>query len=225
MKSCRALLPRRRVLSLMIGLATAAFATATCAEQDALTMTGKHVYIVHGYMASPQDHWFGWLRTQLQARGAEVSVLAMPDSARPSAAAWQAHLQKQVVHHDRDSYFVGHSLGCIALLRYLDSLDQPTPIGGLVLVAGFAEALSRLPELDGFTRAPLDYPHLIGLAPRRAVLASRDDAVVPYRQTEALARALQAPLLSVAHGGHFLGSEGHTTLPPVYEELEKMMRP
>ncbi|MDB5969155.1 MAG: hydrolase [Hydrocarboniphaga sp.] len=207
-----------------MALSLAACSGNGSSQEPVPTMTGKHVTIIHGYVASPQDHWFPWLKAKLEAQGAEVAVLALPDSANPRADAWLAYLKANIHHHDRNSYFVAHSLGCITLLRYLDGLDQPTPIGGFVLVSGFADSLSLLPQLDDFTREPLNYPHLTGLAMRRSVIASRNDPVVPYRQTAALSRSLKAELHSIDHGGHFLGSEGFTELPPVYDELARMIR-
>lgn len=185
---------------------------------------GKQVYIVHGYMASPGDHWFGWLKSQLEARGARVTILAMPDSSDPDPAAWQRHLQQSVERHDGDSYFVAHSLGCIALLHYLQSLPADTQIGGLLLVAGFSASLPNLPQLDKFTRSPkLEADRIVAMTSQRAVIASRNDAAVPYALTVDLSRQLRAQLSTVEEGGHFLGREGFTTLPVAYELLSAMM--
>ena len=94
----------------------------------------------------------------------------------------------------------------------------------MVLVAGFADALSLLPELDPFTRAPLKLDHLIQIAPQRTVLASLDDPIVPYPQSAALSRQLQAKLLTVANAGHFLGLDGFSELPQALDEVCAMMR-
>jgi len=216
------------ILTMGVVLLATVFALAcskgSAGKSSGATMSGKQVTIIHGYMASPQDHWFPWLKARLEADGAEVSVLALPDSANAQPEAWVAYLRANIGVVDSNRYFVAHSLGCITLLRYLDGLDQAARIGGLVLVSGFADSLSLLPQLDGFTRQPLNYPHLIGLAPQRSVIASRDDAIVPYRQTAALSRALEAELHSVDHGGHFLGREGFTELPLVYDQLARMIR-
>jgi len=185
---------------------------------------GKQVYIVHGYMASPGDHWFGWLKSQLEARGARVTILAMPDSSSPDPAAWQLHLEQNVGSRDGNTYFVAHSLGCIALLHYLQSLPADTHIGGLLLVAGFSASLPTIPQLDTFTRSPaLDADRIIGLSNQRAVIASRNDDAVPYALTVDLSRQLQAQLSTVEEGGHFLGREGFTTLPVAYDLLAAMM--
>jgi len=43
----------------------------------------KQVYIIHGYGASPSNHWFPWLKEKLMADDHQVSVLHMPNSSDP----------------------------------------------------------------------------------------------------------------------------------------------
>jgi predicted alpha/beta hydrolase family esterase len=92
-----------------------------------------------------------------------------------------------------------------------------------VLVSGFSEPLPELPLLDGFTLDGYDAEHIIRIAPRRTVLAARDDAIVPYGHSERLSRELQAKLITQPKGGHFLESDGFIELPAVYSELESMI--
>lgn len=47
---------------------------------------------------------------------------------------------------DEQTYFVGHSLGCQAIARYLESLSESIKVGGVVFVAGFFKRLSGLGE-------------------------------------------------------------------------------
>lgn len=32
----------------------------------------KNVYIIHGYQAVPEDHWFGWLEQNIRQTGAHA---------------------------------------------------------------------------------------------------------------------------------------------------------
>lgn len=186
-------------------------------------MSEKHVYIIHGYGASPQHHWFPWLKEKLEARGISVSVLPMPDTANPDPAAWDQFLNKQVASHDENTFFVAHSLGGISLLRHLMSVSKSARIGGLVLVSGFSKPLPGLPEIDGFTAGGFDPEHITRIAPRRAVFASQNDPIVPLALTKQLSQELDAPFYSIADGGHFLGIDGFLEFPEVYRELEKML--
>ena len=96
----------------------------------------RRVFIVHGWQGTPSVNWFPWLKFKLEGRGIRVMVPQLPDTGRPRMTPWVNELAKTVVVPDKDCYFIGHSLGCITILRYLESLKDQT-IGGVVLVAGF----------------------------------------------------------------------------------------
>lgn len=181
----------------------------------------KHVYIVHGYMAQPSDHWFPWLRKRLLDAGFDVDILAMPDSDRPDAIAWDKFLEARIARYDEETFFVAHSLGCISLLRHLASRTETT-VGGIVLVSGFSEPLARLPQLDAFIASADMVERARRIASHRTVIAARDDAIVPYEATARLARQWQADLVTVDRCGHFLGSDGFTEFGLVYRRLLAM---
>lgn len=182
----------------------------------------QRIYIVHGYAASVQDHWFNWLKTQMEAKGATVSVLPLPNSANPVPQEWIQAMNEQVAAPDQNTYFVGHSLGCITVLRYLDQARLNKPIGGMVLVAGFAETLPLLPQIAPFTAPGFDAEKIIRQVQQRAVVASDNDASVPFEITLRLSELIDARLHVVENGGHFLMGEGFTTLPVVEQELNRM---
>lgn len=95
----------------------------------------KKVFIVHGWGGAPDKNWIPWLKSELQNLGYEVTVPKMPDTEAPDIAAWVNHLASVAGTPDTNTYFVGHSIGCQTILRYLETLDQP--IGGAVFVAGW----------------------------------------------------------------------------------------
>jgi predicted alpha/beta hydrolase family esterase len=186
-------------------------------------MSQKHVYIIHGYSASPEAHWFPWLKQKLIDTGVQVSVLAMPTPTSPDHIAWLEHLNEHIQSPNENTFFVAHSLGCITLLHYLNSLSKQIKIGGVILVSGFISPLSILPALDPFTKDDFNPAHIMSLSENRVVIASRDDSIVPYVQTKELSQLLNMPLLEIEKGGHFLASDGFTKFPIVYEILQKML--
>ena len=48
---------------------------------------------------------------------------------------WVAEITKIVEAPDKDTYFIGHSIGCQAILRYLEKINSP--VGGALFVAGW----------------------------------------------------------------------------------------
>lgn len=186
-------------------------------------MSQTRLFIVHGYTASPDAHWFPWLKAELEARDVRVEVLAMPDPHHPKPATWDAAMDSLVRDLDERTFLLGHSLGCITILRQLDRLPAGSQVGGILLVSGFDQPLHTLPELDPFMTPDYDPAHIMALAPRRVVIASRDDAIVPYPYSQHLSERLSAPLYSLEHGGHFLDRDGFLTLPLVRDRLLAML--
>ena len=61
----------------------------------------------------------------------------MPDPAHPKIEEWVGKLKQEVKNPDEHTYFIGHSIGCQAILRYLETLPEKTKVGGVFCVAGW----------------------------------------------------------------------------------------
>ena len=185
------------------------------------------VIIIHGYAATPADHWFGWLENALTERGIEARRIALPDPTAPEPRAWAERLDRLTRNTQRPVYFVAHSLGGIALLASLQRRIDADPAGahwaGLVLVSAFADPLPALPQLDAFVAAQLDFDAIHAHVDRQLVITARDDPIVPFNSSMALAERLHSPLLLAPDGGHFLGRDGYTRLPAVLSALRDMI--
>ncbi|PPU08520.1 hydrolase [Xanthomonas arboricola] len=180
------------------------------------------VYIVHGYSASPYRHWFPWLKQELEKQGVVVSIVTLPSPDSPRPDDWQRALEVQIESMDENTYFVAHSLGGIALLKYLETAGGASVIGGYVLVSGFNDGLPILPQLDDFAKPDIDYEKISRISGHRLVIAAADDTIVPHALSERMARSLDAKFISVQHGGHFLDSDGFTEFPLVLDELRQI---
>lgn len=184
-------------------------------------MATPRLFIVHGYTAGPHHHWFDWLKNETEALGITVTVPALPDSLNPENSAWQATLAESVGQVDSQTWFVGHSLGCITALRYLNSQPVGQDAAGVIMVAGFNENVPPLPELDSFMSVPLDARRIVQQVPHRAVIASLNDSIVPPELSLRLSQQLNAPLYGVPDCGHFLSRDGITQLPIVLQLLRQ----
>ena len=173
----------------------------------------ERVVIVHGYRASPSAHWFPWLGEQLAERGVRAVTVDLPESTAPVAAAWEEAVAAELGTPDEATWIVTHSLGGITALRVLAALPDGWRLGGLVLVAGFTGRLSGLPELDGYLAEGVHVERLVGGIRVRAMIRSDDDTQVPPAASDELARRLDAGIHVQEGAGHFLATEGITTLP------------
>ena len=96
----------------------------------------KRVFIIHGWEGTPDSNWFPWLKNELEKKGFAVAAPQMPNAVCPKMGEWLAYLQKIVGKPDENTFFVGHSLGSIAILRYFESLPDQEKAGGAILRAG-----------------------------------------------------------------------------------------
>lgn len=179
------------------------------------------IVVAHGYLASPDKHWFPWLVDQYDA--GVVSVPALPNPTEPQLGPWLEALQDAVGDVDDETILLGHSLGSITTLRMLDARPRPWTLRGLILVAGFAQPLPNLPRLDPFTAAPLDFASIVAATPRRHVFGSDNDTTVAPPITAALARDLDAPLTILPGGGHFVERQGCRSIPELLPVLDAML--
>jgi len=185
----------------------------------------KRVFIVHGWMAGPRSNWFPWLAEKLRDLGHEVFVPGMPNAAVPSPEAWVDKLSETVGSPDKDCYFVGHSLGVITILRYLEMLSEKK-VGGAILVAGFAEIAfnPELSPLHSFFNKPLRWEWIKSRMKKKSVIIMSDnDYMVPLHQGDILKDNLGAKLIVQTKEGHFNAVDGVRELPVVLEEILKMM--
>jgi uncharacterized protein len=66
-----------------------------------------------------------------------VIVPAMPNTDNPIFSEWLESMQEIIKKPDENTYLVGHSLGAIAILKFLELLPPEQKIGGAMFVAGF----------------------------------------------------------------------------------------
>src|SRR3972149_1898835 len=173
----------------------------------------KRVFIIHCWGGKPKDNWYPWLKARLEEKGFQVFVPEMPDTEHPRIETWVPLLEKLVGEPDKDTYLVGHSIGCGTILRYL---ERNGPIGGCMLVAGFFEITWPPPPTKGGKALmnswlkPADLKTIRKNAGKMVCLFSDNDPWVPVRNAELFKERLGAKTVIEHKQGHY--SDGVTTL-------------
>jgi len=185
--------------------------------------TQKRIFIIHGWEGTPQSNWFPWLKKKLEMKGFSVEVPAMPDTMHPILNKWLTIMRELVGNVDENTYFVGHNLGVITILRYLESLPENKKIGGAVLVAGFSEPIGY-DELNSFLLLPLDYEKIKKATKNIIAIHSDNDPYVSLKNGETLKKKLDAKLVIVPKAGHFNAGDGFTELPIVLDSLLEIIK-
>lgn len=185
----------------------------------------KKVYIVHGYKASPQSHWFPWLAQQIQRAGNQVKIVALSHSEQPDFATWQQDLRRDLVDLDEHTIIVAHSLGCLSSLHFICENLMEKKLQAVLLVAGFANHLPVLPELNTFIQqAKLNENVLQTKIQTRLVFVSNNDPLVPPPFVIRLGHLLKAQIEEVMAAGHFMQEDGFREFPQLWHNLEQLLQ-
>lgn len=187
-------------------------------------MAKKRVFIVHGWDGYPEEGWFPWLRAELEKLDFLVQVPAMPNSAEPKIDAWVNKLKQVVGSIDENCYFVGHSIGAQAVLRYLESLSSPVVAAKVVLVAPWMELDRQTIAEEGessveiarpWVETPIDFDQVKKRVKNVYAIFSDNDPFVPVAQKELFKQKLSADVSVEKDKGHFSGSDNVKELPIV----------
>ena len=174
------------------------------------------LFLIHGYTAQPSDNWFPWLKNEIKKDNLTISLLEMPNSQDPDPLVWDAYCDAHISQTDGIT-IIGHSLGCIQALRFIERHDIKQV--NLILVSGFDEKTHTLPQLAAFTDQSIDYAAVLPKINQAVVISALDDDIIPYVYSETLARYLKCKLIVVPEGKHFIDRDGILDLPVVYDEL------
>ena len=190
----------------------------------------KRVFIFHGWDGYPEEGWFPWLKKELETRGFEVIVPQFPQPEEPRIVSWVSKVREVVGVPDKDTYLIGHSMGCQAIIRFLEKLPEGAIVGGAIFVAGFLKRLTNL-ESDELVRdvvqewlsAPIDLEKAKSHLLKSVAIFSDNDPYVPVDNRAEFEERLGSKII-IEHGrGHFSGSTGTKELPAVLDALREML--
>lgn len=186
----------------------------------------KRVFIIHGWDGYPEEGWFPWLKKELETRGFVVFVPQFPKPDEPRINNWVPKLKEMVASPDEQTYFVGHSIGCQTIVRYLETLPENIKVGGAVFVAGFFRRLTNL-EDDNIVRSvskewlttPVNFEKIKNHIKKSIAIFSDNDPYVPVDNKEDFANMLGSKIIIEHNKGHFSGSTGTKELPSVLNAI------
>jgi predicted alpha/beta hydrolase family esterase len=190
----------------------------------------KRAVIVHGWDGYPEEGWFPWLKKELEVKGFEVIAPQLPDPESPRIQKWVPALAEAVGLADENTYFVGHSMGCQTIARFLESLPEGTKVGGAVFVAGFFKHLTGLEDDDDVRETDkhwlgtsLDLQKVKSHLSKSVAIFSDDDPWVPLDNQDEFRDKLRSEIIIEHNKGHFSGSrDGVVELPVVRDALLKL---
>ncbi len=189
----------------------------------------KRVFIVHGWDGYPEEGWFPWLKRELEKNDFQVFVPAMPESEEPKIEPWVSHLAELVGTVDQNTFFVGHSIGCQTILRYLERLPSDKKIGGVVFVAGWFTLTNSNTDEEirirkPWVETPVNFEKIKQHGNKFVALFSDDDPVVPLSNQDVFREKLGAKIIIEHQKGHFGGSDNVLELPSALHAVLDMTK-
>ena len=189
----------------------------------------KIVFIIHGWVGYPKEGWFSWLKKEFEKRGFKVFVPKMPDAGKPKINAWVSKLRKLAKDADENTYFVGHSIGCQAIMRYLEKLPKGKKVGGAIFVAGWTSLTNQTPEEKPIAKpwleTKINFAKVKKSAKKFVAVFSNNDPYAPFsKNSKVFKQKLGAKIILEKNKSHFSGSDGVKKLPIVLSELLQMAK-
>ena len=182
----------------------------------------KRVVIIHCWGGYPEYCWYPSVKRELEREKFQVTVPAFPETKAPKLKAWLPKLREVVGEPNEKTFLVGHSVGCITILRYLESLSQDQKMGGIVLVAGFTDNLG-FGELNNFFTTPVDFKEIKKHCPKFIAIHSDNDPYVPLKHGDIFKEKLGAKVIIRHNAGHFSGEEDNCVeLPEVVSNIKEL---
>ena len=172
--------------------------------------------IVHGLMGNPHRDWMQWMTKHLNARGYRVFAPQMDKSYFPKQDAWVKSLSDLADISKGKLVLVGHSLGGVAVLRFLEKFKGKAELVVLVATPAWKHSLT----LRSFFSKPFAWNRIREKAKRFVIIHSRDDPFVPFENAEILCEKLGAKLIDVEGYGHLHSIREEDVLDAMAKEMK-----
>lgn len=185
----------------------------------------KRVIIVHGWGGYPQKDWFPWIKNELKKRGYDVVVPAMPDPLSPKMEDWVGFISQIIGNPREDDLFIGHSIGCQTILRYLETVHDGKRIDKVIMIAPwvFLNDAAYEDEDDREIAKPwlqksINWQKVKSKASSFTAIFSDNDPFVPLEENRrAFEEKLEVKVVVEHNKGHFTEGDGITELSIILE--------
>lgn len=183
------------------------------------------IYMVHCWDGTKDDGWYSWLDKMVSNKDNKVIRFNMPDTENPKIESWVSELDKQVNELDENTYFVGHSIGCQTIMRYLEHKGAKK-IGGILFVAPWLDLLKEAvsDEQSYNTAQPwlntaIDFEKIKSMTNKITCIFSDNDYFVSLEQEKRFKDLLNAKTIIVKEKGHISADDCVHELDEIYNEL------
>ncbi len=188
------------------------------------------IYLVHCWDGTSNDGWYPWIEQELKKYNVEVIRFDMPNTANPTIEEWVSTLNEKVDKLDEETYFMGHSIGCQTIMRYLET-KEVTKIGGILFVAPWLDLLPEAVEdEDSYNTAypwihtPINFEKVKEFSNNINCIFSDNDYFVDLAQKQEFKQKLNAKTIIVNEKGHISQDDDIFELNEILELSKEMLK-
>ncbi len=189
----------------------------------------KKIYLVHCWDGTCEDGWYPWVSNELKKLDIKVIRFDMPNTEHPTIEEWVKTLDEKVDNLDKETYFIGHSIGCQTIMRYLEKSNDK--IGGILFVAPWLELLPyAIEDEDSYKTAEpwintsIDFDKIKKVTNNIRCIFSSDDYFVSTNQEQEFKDKLNAKTLMVENKGHISEEDDIFELKEILMEAKNMLK-
>lgn len=157
----------------------------------------KKILILHGWNASPSQHFFPKAKEKFLKEGYQIEIPPMPGNYFPKLENWLKTIKSY--RPDKDWILIGHSLGGVAILKYLE--NAKAPIKQAILLATPFDSM-KFGAIENFYDEGFDWKKIRANCPKFNLVYETDDPVVPKEHGQKYTQELTGNLKIIAGGMH-----------------------
>ncbi len=188
----------------------------------------QDIYLIHCWGGNQNSDWYPWLKKELSKHNLNLNILEMPNTDSPNPKEWIPYIQKNV--NPNNAVFIGHSVGCQAILRYLAILNKNIKVKACILVAGWTKLKPIVYEQEGALDiakpwlTPIDWNKAKTHCDNFIYIYSNNDPYVYESDSLIFKDKLKAKLILIKNKFHFGGGDESniTKLDEVLNEILKI---
>jgi len=183
----------------------------------------RKAFIVHGWGGSPKEPLHQWIKKNLEEKKFEIIAPLMPNPDEPKIKVWVGKLKDITKNLDKKDIFIGHSIGCQAIMRYLETLNRDVRVDKVIFIAPWI-TLQGIDQEEGaeeiakpWVETPINFNEVRKHCDKFFCIFSSNDPYVNLSNKDKFEKHLNAKTIVVKNKGHFDYDSKVDSLPEILD--------
>src|SRR5579885_39511 len=157
------------------------------------------IILIHGNGGGTMgDHWYPYIKENLEKTGVEVIARDFPDAQLARASFWLPFLKE--LEAGENTILIGHSSGAVAAMRFA---EQNTILGSILVGACYTDLGDDTERASGYYDHPWNWEKIKQNQQWIVQFASTDDPYIPIAEAQYIHEHLNTEYYEYTDQGHF----------------------